>query len=172
MKNKSDSKLIALLAKELLSNRYHLAIEAVLDIALHSGGNLVQSPDITARQNISRRSLEPILQQLTRAGILTGVRGPRGGYRLSRERRKIKLLDIIAAMTIDSDDQSNSRTKLKDEKPTGKNLLNQLVIIPFLHQSAEEMIKKFDATTLDQLCEESLNSGFKPSSPKSGDFTI
>jgi len=81
-----------------LTKKERAAIEAVLDIALHGGGGLVQSGDITERQGIPPRYLEPILQRLGRSGILVGVRGPGGGYRLARERRRISLLDLVRAI--------------------------------------------------------------------------
>ena len=73
-----------------LSKKMMFAIEAVLDIAYHSSAEPVQSRDITRRQGIPRRYLEQALQHLVRNGLLIGVRGPRGGYRLARERRAAK----------------------------------------------------------------------------------
>ena len=55
----------------------------------------MQSSEITRRQGIPRRYLEQVLQQLVRAGVLSGVRGPRGGYRLARERRRISVGEIV-----------------------------------------------------------------------------
>ena len=81
-----------------LSKKLMFAIEAVLDIAYNSGASPVQSREINSRQGIPRRYLEPVLQQLVRAGILDGVRVPRGGYRLARERRKITLAEIAEAV--------------------------------------------------------------------------
>ena len=84
------------------------AIEAVVDIAYNSGEHPVQSKDIAERQGIPRRYLEQVLQQLVRADILRGVRGPRGGYRLARERRRIPLgeiVRIVAGMNADEEDE-------------------------------------------------------------------
>ena len=55
----------------------------------------VQSKEITLRQGIPQRYLEQVMQHLVRAGILKGVRGPRGGYLLARERRRISAGDIV-----------------------------------------------------------------------------
>ena len=55
----------------------------------------VRSGDITERQRIPKRYLEQVLQHLVRAGILAGKRGPRGGYRLGREQRKITLGEVV-----------------------------------------------------------------------------
>ena len=75
-----------------------LAIEAVLDVAYNARPNPVQSRDITARQGIPQRYLEQVLQHLVRKGVLKGVRGPRRGYTLARERRKelLSRLDNIS----------------------------------------------------------------------------
>src|SRR3954470_11874431 len=78
-----------------LSKKLLFAIEVVLDIAYNAGSAPVQSGEITSRQGIPRRYLEQVLQALVRAGILSGVRGPRGGYRLARERRRITVGEIV-----------------------------------------------------------------------------
>jgi Rrf2 family protein len=65
------------------SKKLVLALEAVTDIAYHGGPEPVQSQDIARRLMLPRRYLEQVMQQLVRAGILRGVRGPRGGYRLA-----------------------------------------------------------------------------------------
>ncbi len=59
------------------------------------GPEPVQAKEITARQGVPQRYLEQVMQQLVRAGILKGVRGPRGGYRLARERRRISVGDVV-----------------------------------------------------------------------------
>ena len=81
-----------------LSRKLMFAIEAVVDIAYHTADTPVQSKDIATRQDIPRRYLEQVLQQLVREGVLRGVRGPRGGYRLARERRRVTLGQITRAL--------------------------------------------------------------------------
>ena len=65
-----------------LSKKLVLALGAVIDIAYNAGSQAVQSKEITSRQGIPQRYLEQVMQDLVRAGVLKGVRGPRGGYRL------------------------------------------------------------------------------------------
>src|SRR5260370_36964630 len=74
-----------------LTKKLLYAIEAVLDIAYNGGSAPVRSVEITEREGIPRRYLEPVLQELVREGILIGIRGPSGGYRLAKERRRISL---------------------------------------------------------------------------------
>ena len=71
-----------------LSKKTLLALEAVVDVAYNARPDPVQSKEITKRQGIPQRYLEQVLQQLVREGVLKGVRGPRGGYRLARARRR------------------------------------------------------------------------------------
>lgn len=81
----------------LLPRKALLAIAAVTDVALHARGRLVSARDLAARHDLPARHLEPVLQALVRAGILKGVRGPRGGYELARERKRISVEDILKA---------------------------------------------------------------------------
>jgi Rrf2 family transcriptional regulator, iron-sulfur cluster assembly transcription factor len=84
----------------LLSRKGLLAITAVVDVALYAQGRPVSAKALAARNTLPPRHLEPILQALVRAGILKGIRGPRGGYELGRERRRISAEDILRATQI------------------------------------------------------------------------
>ena len=80
------------------SKKTALALEAVVDIAYFGGAEPVQSHGIAERLKLPRRYLEQVMQQLVRAGILKGVRGPRGGYRLARERRRVTVGEVMAEL--------------------------------------------------------------------------
>jgi Rrf2 family protein len=70
----------------------------VLDVAFHaSRAETVSAADIAERLGQARRGIEPVLQALSRAGVLDSVRGPRGGYRLGRPPRDIRLLEVVTA---------------------------------------------------------------------------
>ncbi|MBI3514176.1 MAG: Rrf2 family transcriptional regulator [Proteobacteria bacterium] len=140
-----------------------LAIEAVLDIAYHSSGVPVQSSDITQRQGIARRSLEPLLQQLTRAGILAGVRGPRGGYRLGRERRRITVGEIVRLVAGGNAD---------DIADACGSELGQRVVRPLWAVLNDEVLARLDGLTLEDLCRNARDAGIPSDAAKSLDFTI
>ena len=93
-----------------LSKKIIYAIESVIDIALHSGVEPVQNIEIAKRQGIPKRYLEQTLQSLVKNKILIGSRGPKGGYRLAKERRKTKLSDII--LSVNEYNKKNSGTQL------------------------------------------------------------
>src|SRR5215813_10656847 len=81
----------------LLPRKGILAIAAVIDIALNARGRSVAAKALAIRHSLPPRHLEPVLQALVRHGILKGIRGPRGGYELARERRRITADDILRA---------------------------------------------------------------------------
>ena len=89
----------------LLSRRSVLAIAAVVDVALHSRSAPVAAKALAARHKLPPRHLETLLQGLVHAKILKGVRGPRGGYELARERRRITVGEIVrTAMSLSTAD--------------------------------------------------------------------
>lgn len=126
----------------LLPRKGVLAIAAVIDIALNARGQPVAAKALASRHRLPPRHLEPVLQALVRHGILKGVRGPRGGYELAREARRISADDILrAARTVEE----------ADERPTaGSALLNQ-VVTPALAQAEQSF-----ATALARISVEDL----------------
>jgi Rrf2 family iron-sulfur cluster assembly transcriptional regulator len=74
------------------------AVAITLDVAFHATRDAtVGAAEIAERLGQARRGIEPVLQALSRAGILESVRGPRGGYRLGRARRDLRLADVVRA---------------------------------------------------------------------------
>ncbi len=68
-----------------ISTKGRYALRLMLDIAQHRDGNPVRVKDVAARQDISLKYLEQIVALLVRAGCLKSIRGPQGGYRLTRQ---------------------------------------------------------------------------------------
>ena len=109
---------------------------------------------------MTQRYLEQIMQALVRADILRGVRGPRGGYRLARERRRISIGEIIRV--IDSLDNN-------EEHVTLRSALGQSVIMQLCDKVAENMRLELDAITIEDLCRDAPNVA---TARQSEDFTI
>ncbi|MBF0248419.1 MAG: Rrf2 family transcriptional regulator [Alphaproteobacteria bacterium] len=148
-----------------LSKKMLFAIEAVLDIAYHAGSEPVQSREITRRQDIPRRYLEQALQQLVREEILIGVRGPRGGYRLARERRRITIGDIVRAMR----KMETSDDPLQDDKGSE---LGVMVVRPLWQDLQAQVMEKLDGVTVDDMCNSALQAGVESEGRSNLDFTI
>ena len=78
-----------------LSQRGEYALRALLVLGMNHGSSVVRIRDIAQQQNIPRRFLEQILNDLKSAGFVLSKRGVAGGYRLQREPGEISLADII-----------------------------------------------------------------------------
>lgn len=74
-----------------------LAVVAMMDLALHQGQGPVPLSAISARQQVSPSYLDLLFGRLRRSGLVTGLRGPGGGYLLAREPAEISLADIVSA---------------------------------------------------------------------------
>jgi Rrf2 family transcriptional regulator, iron-sulfur cluster assembly transcription factor len=129
----------------LLPRRSVLAIAAVVDIALHSHSGPVGAKVLAKRHKLPPRHLETLLQGLVRANILKGVRGPRGGYKLARERRQITIGEIVrTAMSLSTGDPGD----------LGANsTLLERVIDPTVHKAAEDLLANLDLITVERMCE-------------------
>lgn len=113
------------------------AMEAMLTIAAHSGEDPVSGKTIAAEQQLPPRYLEQLLQQLVRAGLLRGVRGPKGGYFLAREKRRITLADIAHA--------------IQPEAALSPSISRNPQLNHILQQSQQELMRKLEEQNLQSL---------------------
>lgn len=81
-----------------LSTKGRYAMIALVDLALAPDGRLVSLGEIAERQDVSLAYLEQLFVKLRRAGLVTSVRGPGGGYRLARAADAIRVSDILGAV--------------------------------------------------------------------------
>jgi len=135
----------------LRRDRALLALDIALDIAFHAGrgGEVTGAAEIAERLNAARRGIEPLLQALVRAGLLDSVRGPRGGYRMARAPREVKLAEIIAAVTEDE----------TADAPPGK--LATLVTAPLWAELDAGVEKKLQSVTLEDLLKRAAAAGLR-----------
>jgi Rrf2 family protein len=78
-----------------LSQRGHYALRALIVLGLNYSDSVVRIQTISAAQNIPKRFLEQILNDLKAAGILESRRGITGGYRLRRPPEEISLAEVV-----------------------------------------------------------------------------
>jgi len=81
-----------------LSTKGRYAVTAMMDIALHEKVGPVTLADISQCQGISLSYLEQLFAKLRKCGLVQGVRGPGGGYRLARPASQISVADIIQSV--------------------------------------------------------------------------
>jgi Rrf2 family transcriptional regulator, iron-sulfur cluster assembly transcription factor len=125
----------------LLSRKGVLAIAAVIDVASQTQGRPISAKTLASRHGLPPRHLESVLQALVRDGILKGIRGPRGGYELARERRLVTANDILRAAGSVED---------VDERPADSELVNK-VVLPALASAEHEFGIALGRINLDDM---------------------
>ena len=73
-------------------------MEQMIDLALHSTQGPVTLAGISERQKISLSYLEQLFGKLRRSKLVGSVRGPGGGYRLTKPMNEVSVVDIILAV--------------------------------------------------------------------------
>lgn len=81
-----------------LSTKGRYAVMAMADLGKSDVGKPVALADVAERQEISLSYLEQLFGKLRRAGLVKSVRGPGGGYMLSRDAKEIRISDVIQAV--------------------------------------------------------------------------
>ncbi|HLW27492.1 MAG TPA: Rrf2 family transcriptional regulator [Kiloniellales bacterium] len=81
-----------------LSTKGRYAVMALVDLAAHAEGQPVTLAEIAERQQISLSYLEQLFAKMRRAGLVTAIRGPGGGYLLAHSAKQTRIADIILAV--------------------------------------------------------------------------
>ncbi|HKD22309.1 MAG TPA: Rrf2 family transcriptional regulator [Rhizomicrobium sp.] len=98
-----------------LSTKGRYAVMAMADLAGHEKANRpVSLAEIAKRQEISLSYLEQLFAKLRKGGLVKSVRGPGGGYRLSRAAAEVRVADIILAV-----DEPMTATRCEPGSPKG-----------------------------------------------------
>jgi Rrf2 family protein len=134
----------------LLPRKALLAIAAVVDVALQTVERPISAKTLATRHGLPPRHLESVLQSLVRDGILKGIRGPRGGYALARDRHRVTVNDILRA---------TGRANGVEEQPSSE--LMSRVVIPVLSVAEQEFGVALSRINLEDMTRhaERLNGG-------------
>lgn len=144
-----------------LSDKSLLAIAAVVDVALHARGTPVAAKALAARHELPPRHLEPVLQALVHAGVLKGVRGPRGGYELARERRRITVAEVVRVVEAESD------VTIDNSPPIVRDIVQ-----PAVAEAERAFEAALDGVTVEDLCRDAAQNTLRKGVPEGIDFTI
>ena len=146
------------------SKKIFYAVEAVLYIAYNAAAGPISSRDIAERQGLPPRYLEQLMQRLVRGGVLRGMRGPRGGYVLARERRRITVGDICQILQEE-----------KDEQEVGEyagTSLGHKVVRPVWEAAYTQVMEHLKQVNLAELCEQAVLKNIRRDSEERLDFII
>ena len=136
----------------LRRDRAMIAVLVMLDVAFHAGrAGTVSAADIAERAGLARRGIEPLLQGLSRSSLLESVRGPRGGYRLGRPRRDIRLSEVVEVAV--SEDAAGA------DGPVGA--LFARVVEPAWRRFDDSLRAQLHELTLDDLVRRAEDAGLR-----------
>jgi Rrf2 family transcriptional regulator, iron-sulfur cluster assembly transcription factor len=132
----------------ILSRKELFAIAAVVDVALQKDRQPIAAKTLAVRHGLSPRRLEAVLQALVPGGILKGIRGPHGGYLLTRERHGVTANEILrAAGAIDeTEEELNSELVAK-------------VVLPVLSAVEQECGQALSRISLDDIVNRAALNG-------------
>ena len=137
-----------------LTSKGRYAVMAMADLAKNNVKKPISLTEISLRQGISIAYLEQLFLKLRKNNLVQSVRGPSGGYLLSKNPEEIKLLSIIRAV-----DEKIITVKCKKESKKGCNGKSIKCITHNLWDDLEAHINKFfdDNTLTDILFKEVRN---------------
>ncbi len=109
-----------------ISRKARFAVSAMIRLGLRENRGTKTLADLSSDQGISLSYLEQLFAQLRRSGVVTGIRGPGGGYRLARPAEEISVADIITAVDEqayrpyrgDGEDNRNETDRMWDQFST------------------------------------------------------
>jgi Rrf2 family cysteine metabolism transcriptional repressor len=133
-----------------LSTKARYALRATVDLALHCDQHPVPRKDISRRQDISPHYMEQLFTKLRDAGLIEAVRGPGGGYLLTRSPDQITAGEVIRA----ADEVLAPAPCLRTESPIHCDRASTCVTRR-LWQELEDRTDEFlDSKTIQDLCDE------------------
>lgn len=133
-----------------LSREEQYGIMALVDLAYNLKGGPAQVRQIAKRQRIPQRFLEQIFAKLRQADVVSGKRGPRGGYSLSRDPKEIKLEEVMKAL----------RPRLQEDNKSDTPALANLIdtVWTEIEGSFQSTLRE---VSLASLCDRAKEEGIK-----------
>lgn len=131
-----------------LSTKGRYAVMAMADLASHTSGKPVALADIAERQEISLSYLEQLFGRLRKGGLVKSVRGPGGGYLLSRPPAEMRISDIILAV-----DEPIQTTRCTPGSPAGcHNNKGRCLTHDLWEELGNQIYLYLSSVTLEQVC--------------------
>lgn len=134
-----------------ISTRGRYALRFMADLAEHNEEGFIPLKDVSERQAISIKYLEQIAASLSRAGLLESVRGPQGGYKLSKDADAYTVKEILAAA-----EGSLAPVSCLDKKPLKCRLVKNCRTLKLWRGLAKVIDSYLDSISLADLLKDSL----------------
>ncbi|MBA7510144.1 HTH-type transcriptional regulator CymR [subsurface metagenome] len=137
----------------LLSTKGEYGVRCMLDLAIHYGQGPISIRDISKREGISKNYIEQLFVRLRHAKLIKSVRGPKGGYLLISQPRRIKIGDVVRAL-------EGPIAAIRCVQPqNSKDLCERIstcVLYILWKRLTDKINEVLDSTTLEGLCREGM----------------
>lgn len=130
----------------MISTRGRYALRVLIDLAEHNNGGYIPMKDIAERQGISLKYLERIIPVLSKNGIIDGVQGKGGGYRLIIEPSECNIGNILR---LTEGDLAPVACLCKDAEPCER--AGECCTFPLWVEFYETVNRFFDSKTLEDI---------------------
>ena len=130
----------------VVSTKGRYALRVMIDIAKFGKDAYVTLGDIAERQGLSEKYLESIIKMLVRNGLVTGLRGKNGGYKLAKSAKEISAWDIISV----TENNFYVVSCMNPDAPKCDRI-NSCVTLPMWKEFSEEMESFFKKYTIADL---------------------
>ena len=160
-----------------LSTRSTYGMRALVELALASGHGPVSAALIAKRQDLSVAYLEQLLHRLKREGLVSSVRGPRGGYALARSPHQVTMADVVRVLDgtnggWGTGDRKTARRAVPNGRSRGGGAKERLSKEGYRHAQRiaqavwrcvhERIAHSLGSVTLQDLCEEVRSAAGEP----------
>ncbi len=133
-----------------LSTRARYALRAMVDLAMNCDQRPVSRKEISARQGISPHYMEQLFAKLRDAGIIEAVRGPGGGYLLSKSANEITAGEVVRAV----EEVLAPVPCLREESPSDCERAPTCPTRRLWRQLGQRADEFLDSKTIQDLCDE------------------
>lgn len=129
-----------------ISKKCRYGLRALIDLSVHSGNEYMVLGNIAERNGISPQYLEQVFANLRRAGIVRGIKGSQGGYRLNVDPADLTVAEILEAL--DGSYLIEEEELPEDTHGQGISASIQNLVIDRLNEQLDQVLKNI---TLDEL---------------------
>ena len=158
-----------------LSTRSTYGMRALVELALASGRGPISAAVIATRQNLSVAYLEQLLHRLKTQGVVSSIRGPRGGYVLASKPDHITMAEVVQILdggngwngkgrdaTHRASSNGKGRAPRKSAEANGVLRHAQRIAQAVQHCVHERLTQSLGAITLQDLCDEVRSQAGEP----------
>lgn len=122
-----------------------LCLEVIVQVAMHTELTPLNSKILGKNMGVSKRYLEPLLRKMVQYKLLNSIPGPKGGYVLLSEKRKLTLSDIFISA-------NKIRNDLTDKSYQYSDISLENIINPLWKEIEDDILMKLDDISIADIC--------------------